>query len=280
MFLTERTSKDLGWDELKDRISAFCQSEPGRDDCRSMPFLETPAEIQAELSSVMEACDVLSRRERPSLGDITDVTPDLARAAKGGTLAAQPLLNVARLATTSNLICGFLYRRREHYPAITARYGGIDRVEDLAGEVRRVLHDTGDVKDSASPVLAELRSQMLRLREGIIARFREICSRPLVRDMLQDDYYTIRNGRYVIPVKVSFKNQVKGIIHDSSQTGETLFIEPVEFIEPGNDIKICESRIDDEIERLLAELTRITAEAAGTLRLNLKVLRSLDVLFA
>jgi DNA mismatch repair protein MutS2 len=242
--------------------------------------MEDARGISEELAAVEEACDILSRRERPSFGDVTDVSPDLDRASKGGTLLPSSLLNIARLAVTGNQVRGFLWRRRDHYPALTARYGSLERVEDIAPSVRRILDDTGRIRDDASPVIAELRGSMLRIRESIIASIKEFMAAPLTAEMLQDAYYTIRNGRYVLPIKVNFKNQIKGIIHGASQTGATLFIEPDGLIEPGNELMICESRIEEETERLLAELTAMVAASAGVLGGNLVTLRALDVLFA
>jgi DNA mismatch repair protein MutS2 len=280
MRLSDRAAKDLGWDEFLRHLAGYCQSEPGRSDCLSLPFMDDPGAIAAELQAVKEAQDVLSRREKPSFGDVSDITPDLERAEKGGTLPAASLLSIAKMASASNLLRGFMARRTDHYPAMSARYGGIERVENLAEEIRRVLDEQGQVKDSASPLLSELRAQLLRLRDDIVGRIKEMMAQPLFFDMLQDDYYTIRNGRYVLPVKVNFKNQVKGIIHGTSQTGATLFIEPDGLIEPGNEIMVCESRIEDEIERLLSSLSRAAARDAVVLRANLKTLRGLDVLFA
>ncbi|MBI5528180.1 MAG: Smr/MutS family protein [Deltaproteobacteria bacterium] len=280
MRLSERAARDLGWDEFLRHLAGLCQSEPGRSDCLSLPFMDDPGTIAAELQAVKEAQDVLARREKPSFGDVSDITPDLDRAEKGGTLPAASLLSIARTASASNLVRGFIVRRREHYPAMSARHGALERVENLAEEIRRVLDEQGQVKDSASPLLGEFRAQLLRLREEIVGRIKEMMAQPLFFDMLQDGYYTIRNGRYVLPVKVNFKNQVKGIIHGTSQTGATLFIEPDPLIEPGNEIMVCESRIEDEIERLLSSLSRAAARESGVLRANLETLRRLDVLFA
>jgi DNA mismatch repair protein MutS2 len=279
MYLSENAARDLGWEELKGRLASFCQSAPGREACLSLAPLDDTGAVVSELQAVREACDILSRRERPSLSDITDVGPDLERSVKGGTLPSSSLLNIARLVAASHLVRGFLWRRREHYPAITSGYGGLERVEGLAEEIRRVLDDTGQVKDSASPLLADLRASLLRLRESVMARIKVMLAEPLTAEMLQDSYYSLRNGRYVLPIKVNFKNQLKGIIHGSSQTGATLFIEPEQLIEPGNEIMICESRIEEENERLLSELSRIVADSAERLSANLVTLRALDVLF-
>jgi DNA mismatch repair protein MutS2 len=300
----EARLSSLDWPELVGRLAALARSPLGRAACET---LRDPRCLAADLeqarglgAEVEEAAVVLGRGlELPALG-FDDVRPFLEAAESAQLLGPDELRPVALLCEIAAEARRFFCappegsaedgaggagapepsRRRPPTPVLAAYAAPLEPCRELARTIRETFDAAGEIRDEASPELARRR----RERELISARVRTDIER-LMRDethapVMQDQFWTVRQDRYVLPLKASAKSMGLGIVHDSSRTGETVFVEPVAIVELNNRLKVADLEIQHEIRRILEALSREVAEAAPALRENLRVLAALDVITA
>ncbi|HEY4185704.1 MAG TPA: Smr/MutS family protein [Polyangia bacterium] len=294
----EARLSSLDWPELVGRLAALARSPLGQAACQALDdprrLAATIDEARALALEVEEAANVLGRGiELPSLG-FDDVRPFLDAAESAQILGPDELRPVALLceitAEARRFFCAAPEddaggaapenRRRPSTPELAAHATPLEPNRELARTIRETFDAAGEIRDEASPELARRR----RERELISSRVRTDIER-LMRDethapVMQDQFWTVRQDRYVLPLKASAKSMGLGIVHDSSRTGETVFVEPVAIVELNNRLKLADLEIQHEIRRILEALSRDVAEAAPALRANLEVLAELDVIAA
>lgn len=298
----------LDWPELVARLAALARSPLGRARCETLADPRCLAgdidEARALAAEVEEAASLLGRGiELPALG-FDDVGPILDAAETARILGPDELRPVALLceiaAEARRFFCadaaappdghvagdpdappgGADHRRRPPTPILAASAALLEPCRELARTIRATFDAAGEIRDEASPELARRR----REREMISARVRTDIER-LMRDethapVMQDQFWTVRQDRYVLPLKASAKSMGLGIVHDSSRTGETVFVEPVAIVELNNRLKVADLEIQHEIRRILEALSRDVAAAAPDLRASLEILATLDVVSA
>ena len=292
----------LDWPELVGRLAALARSPLGRERCETLGdprrLAATLAEAHALGTEVEEAAAVLGRGiDLPALG-FDDIRAFLDAAEMAQLLGPDELRPVALLCEIADEARRFFCvgageasedevtdraadaRRRPATPTLAASASRLEPCREVARTIRATFDAAGEIRDEASPELARRR----RERETIAARVRTDIER-LMRDethapVMQDQFWTVRQDRYVLPLKASAKAMGLGIVHDSSRTGETVFVEPVAIVELNNRLKVADLEIQHEIRRILEALSRDVAEAAPALRANLEILASLDVVSA
>jgi DNA mismatch repair protein MutS2 len=171
-------------------------------------------------------------------------------------------------------------RRRPPTPLLVSRASALVPWERLAQTIRATFDPAGDIRDDVSPELARLRRERAALSGRVRGEIERLMQDETFASVLQDQFWTLRQDRYVLPLKASAKSMGLGIVHDSSRTGETVFVEPVAVVELNNRVKLCDLEIGHEIRRILEALSRDVAAAAPALRTDLTVLAELDVICA
>jgi DNA mismatch repair protein MutS2 len=281
----------LDWPDLVTRLGAEAQSEVGRALCLELgdpsALASTADEARRRMELVAEAAGVLATGLGfPGLGFL-DVSPVLDAAMRGEVLGWVELRPVAELCDVAGDARRFFGAPASEAaageppapprtPLLAAWVAPIEPCTGLARRIRATFDPSGSVRDDVSPELARLR----REREATSSRVRSEIERLMQDDsfagLLQDRFWTIRQERYVLPLKASAKSMGLGIVHDSSRTGETVFVEPSSVVELNNRVKLADLQIEHEIRRILEELSGAVAEAAGALRDDLVVLGELD----
>jgi len=284
----------LDWPELVARLAAEARSSTGRAACEA---LVDPALLARDLeqaralgAEVDEVAAAIGAGANPPPLAFEDVEPQLVAAERGEILGHDELRPVASLCELGAEVRLFFRppaadgeqpdARRPPTPLCATHAAALDPARELARAIRETFDSSGEVRDEVSPELARLR----REREAVSGRVRTEIER-LMRDethapVMQDQFWTIRGDRYVLPLKASAKSMGLGIVHDSSRTGETVFVEPVAVVELNNRVKLADLAIEHEIRRILESLVRQVAEAAPALRANLAILTTLDVIVA
>jgi DNA mismatch repair protein MutS2 len=290
---SEDTAADLSfldWPELLERLAAQAQSARGQADCRALELAEGPAEAEARMADVAEA--VALQRAGESLPGLTfpEVEPFLDAAEKGVPLSAEELKQVAGQCEVALAVRRWLSRLDPGdgsgaaggppAPRLHAVAGGLSGQEEIVFHARDTFDPSGELRDSASPELFRLR----RERDQVATRVRSEAERHLRSEeyapYLQDEYVTLREDRFVLPLKASFKSMGLGIVHDTSRSGETVFVEPTAMVGLNNRLKVAEIEIRRESRRILEELAALIAGAAPSLRADREILTRLDVIFA
>jgi len=283
MDVSRRTLEALEWPLLVERLRALARTPLGRARCEIdaepslfAPDLETARRLQSETSEARR----LLEREAPPFGGIADVGPALLRAERGGEIGAGDLLDVAAAIESIEATQRFLASHVESAPLLAARGATLGRHIDLAQSIGDALDAEGQVRDSASPVLAEARAESRRLTGELQRRMDSALRDPEVAPHLSDSFVTIRNDRFVLPVRADARGRVRGIVHDVSASGTTLFVEPQAVVDANNRLKEAERSIAREVARVLRDLATDTGREAPMLRASLDALAELDLAFA
>ncbi len=195
------------------------------------------------------------------LGDVHDIAEVVARCRRGGVADPESLIRVAATARCLRDLRRELHHHAEAMPLVAEACSTLADVGSLASELSSTFNEAGEVLDDASPELSEARRRLAGLHQRTKARLERFLQEDEVASALQDTYYTVRDDRYVLPIVASLQSQMPGIIHGSSHTGQTAFIEPSAFVEANNAIKIAEADARAALVGVLRERSAWVAEA-------------------
>ncbi len=241
------------------------------------PYLDEAQDLQRE---TREARLLLSTHEHIGVGGARDVRDAADAAARGVILEPQTLLDIRhtlRQATTLRRIVG---RLGNQFPALARIIERLEECTALQHEIARVLDDNGEVQDSASPKLAQVRRDLHVAFDRLHSKLNNIAHNPNNQQYLQEALVTQRHGRYVIPLKAECKGRIPGIVHDQSASGATLFIEPLSTVDLNNAYRELQLAEENEVRRILRELCDLVGHEAKYIARTVETLAYLDVVFA
>ncbi len=266
----------LGWRTLLSALESRARTPMGRALCHALLPGRDAQEAERRLARVEEARLLHRLNREVPLADALDVRPALGRAAREGALEPLELLQIARLIRASAAARRFLYGQADRAPLHFAWAETLTDLTPLAEELERAFDSAGKLQDNASPLLAELRARARGLHRAIKARLDAMLEDTALTTMLRDTYYSVRGDRYVLPVRAEHKTHLPGIVHNASGSGQTLFIEPQELVELGNQLTIAEASALEEEQRILAELSSAAGRRAPELGRDVETLGLLD----
>ena len=271
----------LEFDAILERLGRTTESAYGVTLAHGLLPSSDPAEVAERQALTTEAVSLFDRSAEPSFAGAADVRDDAARAARGGLLAPNEL---RRLATTISV--GLESRRRldeaGEAPLLQALAGRIDpSLASLAESIDRGVEDDGSaLRDGASPQLRRLRTELRRGRERVRTEIARIARSAEVRPWLQETFVTERAGRPVLAVKAAARARVPGVIHDSSSSGQTIFVEPFAVVELSNALAETASAEREEVERVLRELSGLAGAGADGIEALVLATGELDLALA
>ena len=270
----------LGWPEVVCALAARCRLPAGRRRAEALSFLASAAEVRDALACVEEARLLAEARLTLPLGLSGAPEEHVDRAAKGGVLEPVALRECAALVRASARTRRFLEARAAQSPRLWSVAEGLSGDERLADRVERAIEPSGAVSDRASPELGALRDRVRGLHRTLKQKVEELLADEAMQMHLRDRYFTIRDERYVLPILASSRSQVPGIVHNASQSGQTLFVEPEPMVDMGNELTIASAMAAEEEARILRELSEGVSRRAGELLADLDLLGRLDLLEA
>ncbi|WP_376790127.1 endonuclease MutS2 [Thermoflexus sp.] len=270
----------LEWPKILERLAAFTAFAWGAEKARALRPSTDLVEVQARLAETEEARRLLALEPSLDLGGVRDLRPLLQAAQHGASLPPADLLAVRDTLRIARRIRRLLLRRAEGLPHLARHAERMQEFPDLEAEIERCLDETGEVKDEASPTLRALRSEIRRLTHEIQTRLQRYLTDPRYAPYLQEPLITMRGGRFVIPVKAEHKGKIPGLVHDSSASGATLFIEPLPIVELGNQLRALQAQEESEVARILASLSAATGAQAEGIWRTLEALADLDLTLA
>jgi DNA mismatch repair protein MutS2 len=256
----------LEFDSVLERLQENCETALGAASSASLlPSFESDV-VWELLNTTREAFDLLSTQKPPSLGAVRDVRDSFRRASKGGSLGGQELYQCADALRAMREQGSFLKTHREDCPRLFRRSQQLPDARRLEDAVFDALESNGDVKDSASTHLASLRQRKASTSSRLQEKAQSYTTGKN-RDLLSDPIVTMRDGRYVIPLKAEYRGRIRGIVHDTSATGQTIFVEPEDVLQLGNLLREIESGEREEIQRVLlclsGKIGTVSREAAN-----------------
>ena len=276
--LGEKSLKTLEYYEILERLAAQAASDAAKEKCRALRPLDDHEQAQVWMDQTTDAKNRMIRHGSPSFGGIRAVGAILQRADRGGTLNPRELLDVASLLQTARR--ALVYdAEQEEKTALTPIFGLLSGNRALEEAITTAIVSEEEIADGASPELLSIRRELRR----ISGKVRETLNRLISGERskyLQETIVTQRNGRFVVPVKAEHRGDIPGLVHDTSSTGATVFVEPQQVVEINNQIKVLEGREEAEIERILAELSNEVAGYKNAIEQDFDALVSLDFVFA
>ncbi|MGC3996917.1 MAG: Smr/MutS family protein [Anaeromyxobacter sp.] len=274
------TLRELGWPFLLENLAGRCRLAAGRRMAERLAFLPDAAAVREALARVEEARRLSESGGALPFSGVGDVEGHLDRAARGGVLEPLQLRECAALVRAAARTRGALEARGAELPRLWALAEPLGPEPRLADRIERSIEPSGAISERASPELAAARDRARGLHRALKTQVESLLADADMQRHLRDTYFTIRNERYVLPVLASSRSAVPGIVHNASQSGQTLFVEPDAMVELGNELSIASAVAAEEEARILRELSASVAAAAGGLLRDLEVLARLDLLEA
>lgn len=270
----------LDWPAVRSLIAGQCQSAPGGKLMGELVPGLSREEALGMYQLVAQAAEVDRMGAWPGLTDVTDPGPVLSRADRGAVLEGPELRDLANLVVTSRSYYRVLTHYAEGRPALRSWFHALSPLDSFHDMLELSVDADGELKATASAELARLRDEVERRSAGIRNRLEEILKSEKFQPFLQDDFFTIRENRFVVPLKAGAQAQIKGIVHDTSNTGATVFIEPDEVIEANNKLKTAAADLAREELRIRRELSTLAASHATEILSNAGMLIEADQVIA
>lgn len=303
--ITQKTLESLEWQRVVAMLTRYCRSPQARlrlgldgfaDDDASAAnrgehdrtvdplardeFEISLAGVRERLAETSEARALLDEGTPPPLQGIADLRRAIRRAGMGGVLTPDQLLDVGKTLTAVSGVVRYLDGRKGSAARLYGLAETISIDRTLAARIDRSLEPSGEVRDSASPRLRDARRSTSDLASQLQRRLGRYLNDDDVAAALSDSYFTVRNDRYVLPVRADARGRVRGIVHDASRSGTTLFVEPEAVVELNNRLKQAELDVAREVEQVLRELSQAVAETGPALGAALETVSTIDLAFA
>ena len=270
----------LEWPRLLELLAAQAATERGAEALRALAFPPTHAGVREQLALTTEARRLVDAGSELPFGGVADLRAALVELARGRTLQARELGLLLTTLDAARRIRVSLAGSVEPAPRLAALAETLPELRALERALAAIVTPAGEIRDDASPELRQKRRRVRELEAEIERQMARHLRDPDVQTHLQDSYATFRENRPVLPIRAEAQKRVRGIVHDVSSSGTTVFIEPEDVVEAGNRLRIAQTEVTREIERLLAELCQQARERAAELEAQGMTLEALDAAFA
>ena len=277
--LYDKSLIKLELDQVLSLLAECAGSQGGKESCLQLRPTSDLEEVELLLRQTTAASDLCTKKGNPVFSNVCDVSASLERADRGGSLQPKELLTIAGVLRCARTIKGYV-SEDDNPTVLDDLFRGLTPNKYLEDRIFGAILSEEEIADTASPELADIRRHM-RIQAGKIRdSLQKVISSPAYSKFLREPIITIRQGRYVVPVKSECKNDVPGLVHDVSATGSTYFVEPMSAVNANNALRELELKEKKEIERILAELSSEAAAHAEDINLDYTLLVRLDVIFA
>ncbi|HEY2734742.1 MAG TPA: endonuclease MutS2, partial [Polyangiales bacterium] len=271
--IPERTLRHLEWSRLQAAWLARCKGDGARRS--GLSFAEDFDSARTALAETAESMQLMAAGEPLPLDALRDIAGQIERLERGGVLDAPALADIRVSLQHAGAIRRFLGARREKLPALWRAAEFDPSLDGLEKQLADAIEVDGTLRDEASDELARLRREIVTLRDRIIGRLQDVIDKQ--GDLLSDGYYTLREGRYVLPVRRDAHERLHGIVHGESSSGASIFVEPRAVIAHGNRLKMAEAEREREELRILSAISELVREATPQLRAAERSLNRLDL---
>ena len=278
--MNRKVFQTLEFDKILQRLSELTENEKVKERIvQLMPETELST-ARALLAETSEAVGVVLRRGNPPGMRIVDVTPGLLRAQRGGVMNQKELLGVSRLLKTVRRVKGYISDDKSlEEGTVFQLAAAMEPLKPVETRIDEAVLSEEEIADGASPELYQIRRKMKTLHSRIRETLNDIITSSHYQKALQDAIITMRGERFVVPVKSECRADIKGIVHDSSSSGATLFVEPMAVVSLSNELADLSGKEKEEIDRILAELTAYVSEYREPLLANVNAVFELDFIF-
>ncbi|MBE6629829.1 MAG: endonuclease MutS2 [Ruminococcaceae bacterium] len=276
----ERTKNTLEYDKVLAMLAACAPTVGARELALALLPDDDEQTVERRLARTGDAMALLSDKGMPSFGHVKDPADALERAGKGATLTTRELLDVGNILRTARGLSEYSRTNRHFETVLDEIFERLMPDRKLEDKIYRAIISEETIADEASPALGDIRRKIRAANNRIKETLQHYITSSTYSRHLQEHIVTQRGGRYVIPVRVESKNEIKGLIHDTSSSGATIFVEPMAVVDANNELRMLEAKEQHEIDRILFELSGAVAVQTGALNLNYRNITELAFLFA
>jgi DNA mismatch repair protein MutS2 len=275
-----KTLKILEYDRILGALADRTASDLGREAALELVPSSDPAAVAAALQETAEAHALLTSPQRPPLGGIHDVREEIRRAAVGGMLEPSDLLAIADTARAARALREYVTANDSLCPGLAALAHPVSYPASMVQAITQAITDQGEVADRASDRLYRLRSQQRIISDRVREKMQSYLRSPEHARSLQEPIVTMREGRWVLPVRQDSRGSLPGVVHDVSSSGATVFVEPMACVPLNNELRRLAQEEREEVRRILVELSGLVGSFTADLELALAVLKQLDFAIA
>ncbi|HIT87497.1 MAG TPA: endonuclease MutS2 [Candidatus Coprocola pullicola] len=280
--MNEKALKKLEYDKIIKKLMDFAVSPMAKEKAEALLPYTAMTDITQAQQETTEAVSMILRKGTLTLGGFREIRPQMKRAAMGGVLSMGELMNIGSFLYVCRRAKEYAKHenKTESYEKLDALFKLIQPIVSLENEITKCILSETEMSDTASAALHKIRREIKQSHEKVKDQLNSIIASSAYKNMLQDPVVTIRNDRYCVPVKSEYRSTFPGMIHDQSNTGSTVFMEPLSVVQLNNKIKQLQAEEKKEIEKILLELSEKVTEQREILQANMEVLTHLDFVFA
>ena len=276
----EKNSRALEFDKVLERLAQFTGCEDARYEALHLKPETDINMAKALLAETLDAHALLAKFGGPSFGGLKNVNNALARAAAGSVLNTRELLDIGEVLRVIRSLSQWRASNSGSADSLDPLFNALTPNNYLESSIFNAITAEDEIADKASPALADIRRQ-IRIKEASVREKLDKYTRSsTMSKFLQENIVTQRNGRYVIPVKNEYRSEVPGLVHDTSSSGATVFIEPMAVVEANNEVKVLKSKEREEIDRILAELSSQAGDFAQSIKNSYECAVEINLIFA
>lgn len=281
--MKQKSKSVLEFDKIIEKLSNYAETSNGKKEVLKLDVSSDVEAVKFKQNQTSQALSIIMEKGNPPLGGISDIKEYARRGAVGGIISLRGLLNCADTLRAARLLKNYVLlnnKEERNYSLLEELCEGIFTDKDTEDKIYHVVISEEEIADDASPELKRIRREIQIKNNAIKNKINTIVNSSAMQKYLQENIVTMRNDRYVIPVRKEYRSMVRGIIHDQSSTGSTLFIEPMAVVEMTNDISNLKIEEKKEVERILLELSGLIGEISEQMLINQEILTELDFIFA
>ncbi len=276
--MDDKTLRVLEYNKIIALMADLTTSVLGKEEVLKLRPNKDMYDIKRQQKETSEAVSMIIKKGSAPIGGLKDIRGALKRTEIGAVLSPGELLNIAQALKISRRMKKYL--GEETYPILAPYIQQLRGIKKLEDSIESCIISDEEIADHASPMLSNIRRQMRNVNNKVKDILNSIIHSSKYQKVLQEAIVTVRGDRYVVPVKAESKGSMPGVVHDSSASGATLFIEPMAVVEANNQLRQLKVKEKDEIESILAELTTMVAEHLEDIKNNVEIIISLDFIFA
>ena len=270
----------LDLDKILNRLSSFVCSEDGKAEIEKLEPQTELSSAQALLNQTTDAHMLMARFGAPSFGGLKNVNNALARANAGSVLSMRELLDVAEVLRSIRGITQWRSKNDGVRCSIDVFFDSLTPNKYLEDKITSAIVSEDEMSDNASPALYDIRRKIRAASSKVRDRLDKMIRSSQYQKALREAIVTMRNGRYVVPVKIEHRGEISGLVHDTSSSGATVFIEPAGVVEANNEIKVLQGKEQEEIDRILFDLSAEAGSFYDGIKASYECAVELDVIFA
>lgn len=272
----------LEYNKILEKLSTYCHTFIGKEQALNLMPSSDKSKVTHFLSETNEACSLISRNSTPPISEIDDIGIYIKLLESASSISAKALLSIANIFEMSEELIDYFssFFNSDEYIKLNIYFKGLYTNHLILSKIKKSILDENTISDNASDTLATIRRKQRRLEQDIKNKLNTILHSSSYSKYMQENVVTIRNDRYVIPIKQEYRSFVKGFVHDISSSGSTVFIEPLSIFELNNELNNFKIAEINEIEKILYNLSSMLFAYTNEIKQNEQIISQLDFIFA